>query len=97
MTRPTDDVDALIAAYLAAPDDRTAIRILVEGAVRLAGDAHRARRLPRRWRWGLALLLVALALFVWPTPFAWYRGPQATMIRVNRLTGDAELIVPTRR
>lgn len=49
-----------------------------------------------RWGLGIAVLCVLLfALFVWPTPYAyWKTGQKGVLLKVNRLTGQGEY-VPT--
>ncbi len=54
----------------------------------------------RTWRWYskvlLGLLILAFAYYVWPTPWRYdmTRGSQSIPFRINRFTGDAEMIIP---
>lgn len=37
-----------------------------------------------------AAVALFFALFIWPTPWTYYVGERATMIRVHRVTGEVE-------
>jgi hypothetical protein len=55
---------------------------------------------PRGIGWGLGLGTVGLLLFlifIWPTPYKYYRGNEGRLIRVHRLTGSGHYVVPERR
>lgn len=50
------------------------------------------RRRPR-WRLGLVVLaLILFGLFVWPTPFKYYKGRGGELVKVSRITGAKEVI-----
>lgn len=52
---------------------------------------------PRGVGWGLGLGAVGLLLFlvfIWPTPYKYYRGKERQLIRVHRLTGTGQPVVP---
>jgi hypothetical protein len=48
----------------------------------------------RSWRWYskvlFALLVVAFAYFVWPTPWRYTGGPSGRLLRINRLTQSVD-------
>jgi len=52
----------------------------------------------RSWRWYskllLALLVVAFAYFVWPTPWRYeHRGTENSLVRINRLTDEVQILI----
>jgi hypothetical protein len=52
---------------------------------------------PRGIGWGLGLGVVGLLLFlifIWPTPYKYYRGDEGRLIRVHRVTGSGQPVVP---
>ena len=53
---------------------------------------------PRGVGWGLALATVGLLLFlifIWPTPYKYYRDKGGGLIKVHRLTGNGDYVVPS--
>ena len=55
---------------------------------------------PNGMRWGLGLGTVGLVLFlifIWPTPYKYYRDKDKRLIRVHRLTGSGDYVVPDER
>jgi len=80
------------------------VRLSVGGGVALAliGVALSLSN-PRGVGWGLGLLVVGSLLFlifVWPTPFKYYRtkdGELTRLIRVHRVTGEAHYVPEDRR
>jgi hypothetical protein len=56
---------------------------------------------PRGVGWGLGILVVGAVLFlvfVWPTPYKYYRASDHQLIRIHRVTGALELraLIPGR-
>lgn len=85
------DFDAFYEAYSAAKDNKEAARMFFEVAA-----GYRRSSSWRGWHSVVLALVILFALFLWPTPFAYYQGPRReVLIRVNRITGNAAWIVPT--
>jgi len=50
------------------------------------------------WALGLgAVVLLLFVIFVWPTPYKYYRDKEQRLIRVHRLTGSGDYVVPAAR
>jgi len=50
---------------------------------------------PRGVGWGLGLVVIGALLFVifvWPTPYKYYRAKDRQLIRVHRVTGTADYV-----
>lgn len=98
---PPPRIDDLLAAYEAAPPDKKAeaMDVLLDGIVKRTVSAAAQSRPLARWERVLVwVILLVLAVFVWPTPYVYYPGPRKeVLIRVNRITGESEWVVPSFR
>ena len=50
---------------------------------------------PRGVGWGLGLVVIGaflFVIFVWPTPYKYYRAKDRQLIRVHRVTGTADYV-----
>jgi len=62
--------------------------------VGLINEKSQAMKLDRL-HWLLIVLLLATAVFVWFTPYRYERWQSGGLVRINRITGDTDILLRT--
>jgi hypothetical protein len=91
------ELDALWKKYQGAPSDKEAFGVLASAIAELGSRPVRPRARHHFAGWLAGAVVMILALSVWPTLYFYEPGPKnQALIKVNRVTGHAEYVIPKR-